>query len=197
MEDTLVDDVSRGAGLVVEGKQRNSVEASQPQQIFPQDTSYRREAKEREAGERSNSLFFTRGLRQGSRLKYLQLASGLWTILSGPWSGLQVAAASEEGHLLVGTLSFSLSLQQVNAVCTTIFFLASFLFTVKPESRLLSRCWVFLGFCWLLCGWLTLMAKTFADKPELWLNICLIQTIFFAVTGFFPVLLTDPCVHAI
>ena len=51
MEDTLVDDVSRGAGLVVEGKQRNrgsSVEASQPQQIFPQDTSYRREAKERQ-----------------------------------------------------------------------------------------------------------------------------------------------------
>ena len=65
--------------------------------------------------------------------RYLQLASGLWTILSGPWSGLQVpskifclfsnhlgffcisneqvAAASEEGHLLVGTLSFSLSLQ--------------------------------------------------------------------------------------
>ena len=58
---------------------------------------------------------------------------------------------------------------QVNAVCTTIFFLASFLFTVKPESRykaiwkqqkmgiycqamarLLSRCWVFLGCCWLL-----------------------------------------------
>ena len=53
MEDTLVDDVSRGAGLVVEGKQRNSregssVEASQPQQIFPQDTPYRREAKERQ-----------------------------------------------------------------------------------------------------------------------------------------------------
>ena len=53
MEDTLVDDVSRGAGLVVEGKQRNirggsSVEASQPQQIFPQDTAYRREAKERQ-----------------------------------------------------------------------------------------------------------------------------------------------------
>ena len=52
MEDTLVDDVSRGASLVVEGKQRNnrggsSVEASQPQQILPQDTAYRREAKER------------------------------------------------------------------------------------------------------------------------------------------------------
>ena len=51
MEDTLVvDDVSRGAGLVVERNSRggSSVEASQPQQIFPQDTSYRREAKERQ-----------------------------------------------------------------------------------------------------------------------------------------------------
>ena len=48
MEDTLVDDVSRGAGLVVEGNRGSSVEASQPQQIFPQDTSYRREAKERQ-----------------------------------------------------------------------------------------------------------------------------------------------------
>ena len=25
-------------------------------------------------------------------------------------------------------------------------------------------------------GWLTLMAKTFADKPELWLNICLVNS---------------------
>ena len=50
MEDTLVDDVSRGAGLVVERNSRggSSVEASQPQQIFPQDTPYRREAKERQ-----------------------------------------------------------------------------------------------------------------------------------------------------
>ena len=59
MDDTLVDDLTRGASLVVEGVQRNrettSVEAVGPQQQqihnggkVTQDTSFRREAKERQ-----------------------------------------------------------------------------------------------------------------------------------------------------
>ena len=59
MDDTLVDDLTRGASLGMEGVQRNreisSVEAVGPQQQqihngekVPQDTSFRREAKERQ-----------------------------------------------------------------------------------------------------------------------------------------------------
>ena len=60
--------------------------------------------------------------------RYLAVAGGLWTSLAGPWSGLQAAAATEEEHMLP------------NAVSTMIFFLASFCFTLKPESRWESQC---------------------------------------------------------
>ena len=33
-------------------------------------------------------------------------------------------------------------------------------------------------------GWLTLMAKTFADKPDLWLNICLVNHPHFFIRVF-------------
>ena len=34
-------------------------------------------------------------------LRYLQGVSGLWSVVSGPWAGLQGAAATEETHFLV------------------------------------------------------------------------------------------------
>ena len=89
------------------------------------------------------------------------------------------------------------------------------------STRLLSRLWVTVGFCWLLrweavcshwfvehlhlhhhrhqnqnqhqqyvmisdlpSGWLTLLAKTFADKPDLWLNICLVCSLISSSSGF-------------
>ena len=59
MEDNLVEDVSRGANLVVEGMQRNreTTSVEDPRQLqqqtpfgakFPRDTSSRRESKERQ-----------------------------------------------------------------------------------------------------------------------------------------------------
>eukprot|EP00092_Neocalanus_flemingeri_P062170 GFUD01074946.1.p1 GENE.GFUD01074946.1~~GFUD01074946.1.p1 ORF type:complete len:140 (-),score=13.85 GFUD01074946.1:122-541(-) len=107
-----------------------------------------------------------------------------WSAMTGPWAGVQAAASQEETQFILP------------AVCTLIFFFSSLLLVVSPDSRFLSQLWIIVGLVWLASGWFTFLSQNFTDKSEVWMNICLTQTLAFAFTAALPVLITDLTLHS-
>jgi len=119
------------------------------------------------------------------RSRSILTVSWLWGALSGPWGGILVAVAQEERQFLLP------------GVCTLVLFLASLLVVVAPQSYSLARVWVLVGLVWMASGWTTFLLQNFTDKSDIWMSICLVQTLTFAVTAALPVFITDPLVHGL
>ena len=122
--------------------------------------------------------------------------SWLWAAISGPWAGIQAAAAQEEDMAMVKSNFLRQEifhfLFQMPAVFTMVLFFFSLLVVVAPHSRSPSgsytisplhhffpgsypaRLWIVTGLVWIVIGWFTFFVQNFTDKSEVWMSICLV-----------------------
>jgi len=119
------------------------------------------------------------------RCRSLVTLSCIWGSILGPWGGILVAVAQDERQFLLP------------GVCTLVLFLTSLLVMLLPHSLSLARLWVLVGLVWMASGWATFLLQNFTDKSDVWMSICLVQTLTFAMTAALPVFLTDPLVHGL
>jgi len=111
--------------------------------------------------------------------RYSFLVGFLFSVLTGPYSGAQFVAGTQETDFYI------------TAASTLVLFIFSLLMTVCNSKRIIMRLWFLVGCVWCVVGYVIYFRKDFTEKPVEWLYIASIQTGIFALCSL-RLIFTDP-----